>query len=226
MSCSIIWRGTIPWEAVDYTIDFDEFGVAGSTINVQYQFDSPGAAAMKIAGIKVHPVFGWLKRKKATIKREEANLASASITFEGVPPNTDERTYKVKHSTSSEDIKTHPDFATWVEEGICSLSADKKTVIWKEESEGVKDSFFGTESWLTAGIIYEETWVRGNVGGGNELSLVGRIDQPPASNVLPRGAGGRNYLLISGDIEPIGFGTKMVRQWRMSGRRGWNSRIY
>lgn len=222
----INWKGSIPFEDVPYELEFDEFGVASSTIHVQYEFDDPAKAANRIAGIRVHPTFDWLLRTKAKIKREEANLAKATITFDGIPPNTDERKYKLKGSLSTESIVTHPDFNSWIEEGIVELDENQKPV-WVDLDVDEGDDLSGVESWLVPNLIYEETWVRGSQGGARDFSKLGRKMSPPDSDAKPGNIGSdRNFLFLGGDIELIGRGSKMTRRWRLSGPRGWNKRIY
>lgn len=224
-----IWKGKIPWEDVPYTIEFDEFGVASSTIAVQFRFQDATNAVSKIARIGTHPNFGYLKRKKATIQREEADLAKATITFEGVPPNTDIRTYSLKKSTNTEPISTHPDFDTWVEEGIYEFDEKGKAVFVQEaesSSVGGNQSFAGADSWLVPGAVYSEVWVRGRGGSAADFSKTGKIDNPPSSPVKPSLRQNANWIFMGGDIEVVGYGTKMNRQWKASGPKGWNTRIY
>ena len=226
MSSNITWHGSIPWEDVPYEIEFDEFGVASSTVHVQFLFDDPGNAAQKVGNETVHPTFDWLKRTKAKIKREEANLAKAQITFEGIPPNTDERKYKLKASLSTESIVTHPKFREWIEEGIVDLDDNQKPV-WIEFDVDDPDSMEGIESWMVPNLVYEETWVRGASGGARDFSKIGKKMNPPDSDARPGNIGSsRDFLFLGGDIELIGFGSKMTRRWRLSGPRGWNNRVY
>ena len=226
MAGPITWHGSIPLEAVPYEIEFDEFGIASSTMHLQYRFQSPGAAASQIAGITIHPAFSWLKRSKAKIQRQEADFASATITFEGVPPNTDETTYKLKASLATEDIETHPKFQEWVDEGVAVLD-DKNKLDYFSDDPNLEDTLNGIESWMVPNLIYEETWVRGQSGGARDFSKLGKKESPPPSPARPSGFGSdRDYLFLGGDIEIIGFGSKMTRRWRLSGPRGWNERVY
>ena len=225
MSC-VTWNGTIPWEAVPYDIEFDEFGVASSTMNVQFRFGDPVSAAAKVANLLVHPHFPWLKRSKAKVQREEADFAKASITFEGIPPNTDEKHYKLTASLSTEGIETHPLFPEWVEKGLAVVD-DKNKLDYFTDLPDADDSLAGVESWLVPSLIYEETWVRGNAGSAKDFSKLGKKMTPPPSNAKPGNiGGGRDFLFLGGDIQLIGFGSKMTRRWRLSGPRGWNKKIY
>jgi len=223
------WNGTIPWEAVPYDIEFDEFGVASSTMNFQFEFTDAAAAVAKIAGEKIHPAFPWLKRTKAKISREEANFGKASITYAGIPPETDERTYKLKSSLATEAIQTHKDFQTWIDEGLVTYDtaegAKKAELIWTQA--GIDANFQGTESFLSPSQVYEETWVRGRSGSARDFSKLGKKMNVPPSDVKPGNIGSaRNFLFLGGDIELIGYGSKMTRRWRLSGPNGWNEKIY
>tara|TARA_R110000772_G_scaffold53591_1_gene122555 strand:+ start:591 stop:1274 length:684 start_codon:yes stop_codon:yes gene_type:complete len=226
MSTGIIRHGAIPWEDVPYDIEFDAFGVGASTIHVQYEFNDPASAANKISGILTHPTFQWLKRTKAKIQREEANSAKASITFEGIPPNTDEKHYKLKGSLATENIESHPDFQDWIDEGIVEVNDKNEVETWLT-GPGDDFDFTGIESWLVPNLIYEETWIRGAKGGARDFSKLGKKENPPDSDARPGNIGStREFLFIGGDIELIGYGSKMTRRWRLSGPRGWSDKIY
>jgi hypothetical protein len=179
--------------------------------------------------METHPAFSWLKRTKAKVSREEADYAKATITFAGIPPETDERTYKLSASLATEDIETHPLFPEWVASGLAILDDKGKLSHFNDEAKG-KDalqSLQGVESWLVPSLIYEETWVRGNAGGAKDFSKLGKIMSPPSSDVEPGSIGDtKSFLFLGGDIELIGFGSKMTRRWRLSGPRGWNKKIY
>lgn len=213
-------------EDVPYEIEFDQFGVASSTLHLQYRFGDPDAAAAKIGGIIIHPAFSWLKRTKAKIKREEADYCKATISFEGIPPTTDERLYKLKASLATEDIETHPKFSEWVTSGLAVLDDKNKLDYFTDDPED-DDSLNGIESWLVPSLIYEETWIRGNAGGAKDFSKLGRKDNPPPSDARPGNIGSvKDFLFLGGDLELIGFGSKLTRRWRLSGPRGWNKKVY
>jgi len=99
---------------VPSTIEFDDIGIASAELVYSCDWD---VAVPLVSAITVHPDYDFLKRKTASIQREEANMAKVSIKFEGIDPSgggdPDEavRTeYTLEGSSSSEPIEAHPEF--------------------------------------------------------------------------------------------------------------------
>lgn len=226
MSYGVNWNGTIPFDRVEYDITIDEFGVGSSTVYYQWEWTGPSDAANRITSIESHPDFSWLKRSNARINREEANFAKASVSFVGVPPNTDKKNYKLSGSLGSAPIETHPRFQELVAEGFATFDPDDGSLIWSEEVNGEVNELFGTESWLQPTLVYEEVHVRGKGGSQKDFSKLGKIQNPPKSRVRPTTPEGSNFLFIGGDIEEIGFGSRMTRRWKLSGPGGWSDELY
>ena len=84
------------------------------------------------------------------------------------------------------------------------------------------------KSYLCASLNFEETWVKGNILSGNNVNGLGKItDTMPDTEMLPEVDTGRTWLLASANIEQIGEeGGKLVRAWRLSGFRGWDTDVY
>lgn len=221
-----IWRPTQPrvLEQVDEVVEFNDFGVARATQVFEINYD---IATGEVDKRTRHPRYPWLKRKAGTIKRLPANSSMVSISYEGVPPETNEKFYSLKASLSSAPLATHPKFNLFaVEANGAIFDGENRFQGWEMEIDGEKNPFYGVESWLVPGFIYEENWVRGrSVGEANEFEKSGEIDTPPSSPAKIR-IGTRNWLFLGGDLKIIGDGSKMTRQWRLSGPDGWNSDIY
>ena len=211
-------------EQVDEVIEFNEFGIARASQSFEANYDTAEAEVSKRL---THPKFSWLKRKTGSIRRIVANSAIVTINFEGVPPDTDEKYYTLKASLSAAPIGTHPKFHEFaVPENGAIFDGDGNFVGWDIEIEGSKNVFYGVESWLVPGYIYEEVWIRGTSSSeANEFEKSGKIDTPPASSVRIK-ISGRNWLHFGGEVKPIGDGSKMTRRWRLSGPDGWIDDIY
>jgi hypothetical protein len=223
----VVWKGVIAEEPPAYDIDIDDFGVGSATLYRQWEWVSARDASSRIESMEQHPDFPWLKRSTARIKREEANFASASITFVGIPPNTDKRTYRMSASLGSAPITTHPNFQSLITEGLVTFDPEDGAIIWAEKDrKGLENTLFGTESWLQPSMTYEEVWVRGSTGSSRDFRTIGLIDEPPKSDVRPQTPDGTNFLFMGGDIELIGDGTKMIRRWKLSSGGPWSERLY
>lgn len=232
MASQVIWRGnpfTTLVEQAPLDIELDRWGVSSSTINFGTRFGSYQEVVAKVARIKRHPAFGWLVRTSAKIARSEADYADISITFQGVPPDTDEKTYKCTSATNSEPIETHPDFAMWAEQFHALFDDKGKLVGWESPEEGAEkdDDFRGIESYLAPNFVYEEVWVRGRSASElRDFTRLGKIEDPPNSRARPTVKDGASFIFLGGDLELIGDGSKLTRRWKVSGPGGWNKHIY
>ena len=240
-------------EDVPATIKFDKHGVASATLNYSCKW---AVAADLVRDIESHPDFEFLKRKDATIKREEAELAKVTINFEGIDPETNDgegvRTYAVKGGTSETPITAHPWFekiagtgenpnkangATW-EQGPQGSWSFKEFGVTREtvDEEGgvnvVRNPIAGVTSYAEGGLTFQETYTKGfNTVGEREkadLQKLGYIDEPPeVDKYVDFGANSkRNWLLISCNIDDVGDGIKVTKEWRASGINGWFESIY
>jgi hypothetical protein len=244
---SIIWRGSehlaTLLEDVPAQIEFNEDGIASATLAYSCLWEN---AADLVGQITRHPDYYWLKRKTATISREEACLARASISFEGVPPQTSEfgeddasdPTYSLSGDLSTEPIETHPTFADFAGTVNAPNVANGASFVQAGEDRGrflgflpkdVANPKAGVRSYLEPALTYSETRVYSNINGsfsGASMNKLGKIDDPPSSKVLPTVSENRSWLLSSCNIESVGDGFKVTRSWRLSGRNGWDEDIY
>lgn len=239
MATEVQWEGdnlTSLVEDFPAEIRFDRWGVAGGKLHWNILYDR---AAGAVASLLKHPDFPWLIRKSATIRREEANHGRVEVDYEGVPPETNEKLYRCSGSTATEPIESHEKFDTndmaglfddstedaisgnFIGENGAIFGKDGKFKGWQASSD-----FAGVRSFLVGSLVYEETWLSGAALSAGELSELGNKDNPPASNVKPTLSGGRDWLLITADIEQVGNGSRLMRKWRASGRGGWDDTIY
>lgn len=218
-------------EDVPAQIDFDRWGVAGGSLHYQCMYDvAPGL----VQQVVIHPTFPWLIRDTASIVREEANLARVQINFKGVPPTTNQKTYRLSAVTESQPIESHKDFITKVggtpdspKNGAVFDRYSKFIGFQTKLSDGSSNPKAGIRSYLSPSLSYEEIWVNGGgTGLTGTLANLGKIDSPPSSNCFPTGLDGRNFLLAAGDAEQVGTGLRITRKWRLSGKRGWDTDIY
>ena len=218
------WKGSfVIEEDVQQVVQFNEWGVASATIHLRGPWADCPSAVMQMT---THPDYSWLKRKTGTISREEAFLGRIVVNYEGIPPETDERYYKLRAATNSEPIETHPKFANFATAGNGAIFEEGKFTGWESVIDGEANPFAGMKSWLVPGMVYEEKWVRGKSSHeGREASKVGKVDDPPKSSARIS-IDGRDWLLLGVDVELVGDGSVMTRQWKLSGPSGWNPEVY
>jgi len=237
-------------EDVPSTINYDDEGVVGATLN--YTVDWVAAPAL-VAVLLYHPDFTFLRREDATIERMEAGWAKVSVTFKGIDPNTEDGpTYSMRGSTGSEPIETHPDFATFAGKwwDATTWNAENGAEFVKKgqpdqgkflgfrlgedaEGEGGAPAFnrkAGLRSYLEGGLLFRETELLAKEKAGQaqraNMALLGYIDEPPEVESFVDLEEDRTWLLITCSIEEVGDGLKVTREWRCSGRNGWDPDLY
>jgi hypothetical protein len=156
--------------------------------------------------------------------------------------------YSLKAGTESIPITQHPNFDAWTNtpQKRKALGARFKTALEptdtgnstnKEVFEGFERKntelsrvFYGVKSYLAPSLVFQESILfESRSVAQTSLLALGRVDQPPDAIkhfvVLPEVA--NLWLLIGCDMEEIGFGYRVTRQWRLAGNRdGWNPFIY
>jgi len=235
-------------EDVPSSINYDDEGVVGAALNYTVEWE---AAPSLVGALLYHPDFPFLKREDATIERMEAGWAKVSVTFKGIDPNTEDGpTYSMRGSTGSEPIETHPDFATfagkwfdattWVNGAEFVKKGDKdqgKFLGFRalEEGAGGGDAPAfnpkgGIRSYLEGGLLFKETELFSKEKAGQaqraDMALLGFIDVPPEVETFVDLEEERTWLLITCSIEEVGDGLKVTREWRCSGRNGWDPDLY
>jgi len=237
-------------EAVESTVDIDEENKA--VARVTYNTEWANAVALSLA-ISSHPDFSGLLRKEVNITRMPGLRAKVVLRFEGIIFESDgdneddpKKTYSVDGVTGTEPIETHRDFKDFGGEPVKGKKGtnDKGATfdetgkftgfaVASEENQYYGDepgdSLAGTRSYLAPGATYTETATYSEeTRGSAEISLrnLGRIDDPPESDLLPETSPDQNWLLVGYVASDVGTGLQVKRKWRASGIHGWNETIY
>lgn len=213
-------------------IDIDRFGIATATEVYQCQWKD----ALRLStAVKKHPDFTWLDKTRAKIKREEADLARVTITFEGTESgstgNADATSiYELESCTSQEPIETHTrykdvtvDERRKIDEAIKSKKAP--TGLSTRATELYEKRLKGVTAYLSPAVTWTQTITRGASQVSNEtLNTVGHIDTPAGSP--PSVATGRNWLRGATTQTVRGSAVQVRHSWRLSGRSGWDAELY
>ena len=247
-------------EDTPHEILFNDLGMCGATIYLSGDYS---AAISKVAGMVTYPGASYLKRKSAKITRIEANLCTAAVSFEGIPPlsggvggsgGPHAPKYSVRSTMTTVPIETHPNFnlfagywndtKTWKHGALFETKdADRGTFKGFKPRTNAgggtatddEKKWAGVKSYDEPGLIFEETTMYptapsgsgGGLSSGVGMENLGLIDTPPnVDKYIKFSQSKRNWLLVACDIEQIGFGIKVVKKWRLSGRNGWNTDIY
>ena len=237
-----LWKGEFALtEDQKQDVEVDSWGVASGTL---YYWGPFPLAVGFMVGLVNHPDYPWLYRKKGTVSRSAGDYADVRITFEGVPPETEQYSYRTTGATSTEPIETNPNFSTLVGSvtrgqltGLLGSTFDAQGKFlgftdYTNADMGAKK--VGIKSYLAGSLNYEQTLITGNLGDSDSVfSNLGYIDSPDSSNVLPHITDTRNWLLASGSAEQIGIyalgatGGKISKQWKLSAAaKPWDSDFY
>lgn len=176
----------------------------------------------------LHPLWSYLACDRFTITQEEAFWVCEAQFYgvNGVP----EPIYELDYSTSEEPIETHKDFRATI--------GGKPTAVLhgaKFDTDGVfvgfagpfadnteEDTWRGITSYLAPGAIWRKSYTTSTRPA--DLGSVGKIDVPEGS--APAVPTGYNWLYLGVTWEQRGRTYSVRKEWRLSGRRGWNATIY
>jgi hypothetical protein len=176
----------------------------------------------------VHPLWSFLECDKVSIAQTEAGW-EAEAAFFGCDGNPDP-IYDLDYSTSEEPIETHKDFDTTLAgtskhrlHGAVfdSLGAFLGFTNFGEDAE-LAATWRGISSYLNPGAIWRKNYVTKT--RPTDVGQLGRIDVPEGNP--PSVPNGRNWLYIGLTWEQRGLTYQVRKEWRLSGRRGWNQLIY
>ena len=176
-----------------------------------------------------HPLWTYLDCDKVSISQTEHGW-EAEANFFGVS-GTPEPLYEVDHSTSEEPIETHKDFrsklggkpgdvlhgAHFDEQGAFTGFTD-----FKDGDTETADTWRGIRAYLSPGVVWRKNYV--TKSRPNDFGDVGCVDFPEGN--APQLPTGRNWLYVGLVWEQRGLTYSVKKEWRASGRRGWNNDIY
>lgn len=197
-----------------------------------------------------HPIFDFILMEKRELVLK-GPWAIATCSYAGVA-FTDENgpegqiVYELCSGVSEEPIETHPDFDKKIggtpmapENGANFRNIADGSIANKAKKASTNDGyvfenfdlmvgaakndFAKIESYLEAGqLTWKKTWAA--KASAEDLSNVGRIERPPGG--APRLPAKSTWLNMGITSTKRGSAYTMVQEWRASGRRGWNERIY
>ena len=210
-------------------LNTDRFGLSTAAAKWWYWGNSPES---QISIQSSHPRWSFMNCDRITVNRAEDGHWDIEGTYYGVQ-GTPAAVYSLNGSLSSDPIETHPDFATfspWVAVGSNNTNGggfDADGVFTgfiklpKSAGAVTNAKWVGVRDYLSPGVTWTETTVR--TAAPTDLTSIGRIMSPsgPVPDLNPR-----NWLYNDCSYELRGRAYTIKKEWRLSGRGGWNSSIY
>lgn len=209
----------------------DRFGLSQATakwVRLDLGDSDPGAPTTFGTA---HPLWGYLDCDKVSISQTTEGW-EAEASFFGVT-GTPEAVYEIDLATSEEPIETHRDFRSRL--GGTSSSPLHGAKFDTDANGGgflgfngpfssgdEADTWRGIRAYLNPGAVWRKTSVTKTRPG--DLGELGHIDIPEGNPpLIPNG---RNWLYTGLVWEQRGLTYQVKKEWRASGRRGWNNTIY
>lgn len=182
-----------------------------------------------------HPVWSWMVMEKRRVDIEPG-FAIGTGEYVGIRTGRTPSLFECSYAETEEPITTHPKFvstlggkpsdpkngAIFVDVETGEITRDDTRGVFLEFKKLSDDSsdLGGTSSFLSPQATLRETWISlSNVGTAG----LGLIASPPFGISAPNGG---NWLFTGISFQQRGLCFVNTREWRSSGRRGWNSDIY
>lgn len=222
---TLIRKGNTSWFlSSPGTLQTDRYGLSSATAvwtRMSPTDTDPGRPSGTSFGDS-HPIWTTLKCDRSTISQTNFGWQATAEYFgiQGAPPTP---IYELDWSTSEEPIETHPDFvATLAGTPAARLNDadfdDKGFFIGFKPSS----SLAGVRGYLAPGAVWRETSITTTVPGA--LGSVGAIVSP--SGPVPSVPSPRTWLYLGLTYQQRGQTYTVKKEWRLSGRKGWNTLIY
>lgn len=241
-------------EDVPATIEYDEEGLSSAELNYTVMWASAPALVSQLLYHPDFPWLkresATITRIEACMALVKVRFKGIDPNADNDP------VYSVSGSTSTEPIETHPKFkefagkwydqSTWVNGakfiklgkedagkflGFSQPKQDEDELAGAEGDSDPEESNpkAGVKSYLEGGMIFRIVTTSTSDDGGPEaadMQKLGKIDEPDEVDTFVEVDEKRNWLLITCSIEQVGDGSKVTREWKLSGRNGWDEDIY
>lgn len=202
-------------------------------------WQAPTAQALVLAPqlLSAHPDASYMKMERRVIQFAPP-FARIIGDYVGIMNNETTPVYELVGSVSEEPIQTHPEFddiagtpddpahgAIFVDEnGYISFDPGRATFShFAAIVEGEKNELAGVTAYLDPGqVVWRKTWITRT--RPTDISQLGEIDSPEGNP--PSLGSGKNWLYYALRFEQRGEVYQVNKEWKASGRGGWNSLIY
>lgn len=215
------------------TLATDRYGLDSATAVWKCPMDNI-AAGPQLGS--VHPIWNYL-----VMERRRLDIAPGFLIitgeYVGIAGGSTPSVFECSFAEVEEPIQAHPDFVTSLAGKPSAPLNGAIFVDFETQKKSTSDSrgvflefapvvagnlnpLAGVTSFLSPQATMRETWMSTSAVSAGAL---GTISAPPFSVGLPAGG---NWLFTGVSFQQRGRVYANSREWRSSGRRGWNSDIY
>lgn len=186
------------------------------------------------AMLSAHPVWSWLAMERRQVALD-AGFMVITGEYVGITGGRTPSVFECSYAGAEEPIETHPKFTTdiagkpsepkngaiFIDPKTGDISTNDATAVFdkfRTNIAGARNEFAGIAAYLSPEATVREIWFAfAPVGGAN----LGHISAPGISI----GISG-NWLFTGVSFQQRGRIYQNTREWRASGRNGWNDTIY
>jgi hypothetical protein len=214
------------------SLQTDRFGLAQAAARWTRGDIGNGNPGSPVSFGSLHPLWNFLSCDRYTIAHDGVYW-SCEAQFFGVQ-GSPVPIYELDYSTSEEPIETHKDFRTAlggkpgselhgadfdVNGAFNGFTGGPEHPFANDAEE---DAWRGVVSYLSPGAVWRKNYTT-NVRP-TDIGSLGKLDTPEGSP--PAVPEGMNWLYVGLTWEQRGLVYQVRKEWRLSGRRGWNATIY
>jgi hypothetical protein len=222
--------GATGWVAKGGRYTTDKYGLSTGSYRWEKVTTQDSTPGNPVTG--THPLNNNLVLERSTIGIEDG-IAFAEGEYAGIIGGDPPPVYELDVSSSEEPIESHPDFSNFATDAN-GATYDKtsgefvgftKRPLYDPANPNysvTNAAWVGVRSYLSAGAVWRE--IRISKTNSVSISDVGHIASPPGSPPSPGGS--RTWLCAGASMQRRGNVYTIRREWRLSGRRGWNPIIY
>ena len=186
------------------------------------------------AMLSAHPIWTWLYMEK---RRVEVTPGFLVITgqYAGITGGRTPSVFEVSFAGCEEPIETHPDFvsdiaglpsaplngAVFIDPESGKISTDDEKAVFDKfrvNVGGSRNAFAGVAAYLSPEATAREIWLGTAMVSAAGL---GHISGPGIGVSVPG-----NWLFTGVSSQQRGRVYSNAKEWRASGRNGWNNTIY
>ena len=206
------YQGALRWTSAS-TLRTDRFGLTTGTVTYMVR-----AGADRLIAENTHP-FAPLYLEGQELDAQ-GPFWEITGNYVGIFQSKTEPVYELNGTSQEDPIETHPDFDEKMKE-FAEFDNDYGTFVGFDKD--APNKLVGVQSYLVPGAIWRVTHYQATPPS-ESVGQLGRIATPDGP--APRGEDGANWLFTSYQTRQRGQTWEIVKEWRLSGRGGWNTVIY
>lgn len=213
------------------TLNTDYYGLDTATAIWKCPMDSFG---LQPAMLSAHPTWTWLAMEKRQVEVTPGFLVITG-EYAGITGGRTPSVFECSYAGAEEPIETHPLFvsdiagtpsnplngAIFLDPKTGTVSTDDAVGVFdkfRTNIAGARNEFAGIMAYLSPEATVREIWLSTSPVSGAGLGHIGS----PGIGVSTEG----NWLFTGVSFQQRGRVYQNTKEWRASGRNGWNETIY